>query len=85
MNDVQKCYAAQRAHAKLLICRGANRKQRYLILLGVAYRGLFIIDPNQVVRQITINDLPVGRNVDEIVRLVEAFQFTDEVWLKFFV
>ncbi|KAG9320186.1 hypothetical protein KVV02_002220 [Mortierella alpina] len=45
---------------------------------GVAYRGLFIIDPNQVVRQITINDLPVGRNVDEIVRLVEAFQFTDE-------
>ncbi|KAF8937807.1 thioredoxin-like protein [Dissophora ornata] len=45
---------------------------------GVAYRGLFIIDPKQVVRQITINDLPVGRNVDEIVRLVEAFQFTDE-------
>ncbi|KAF9098114.1 Peroxiredoxin-1 [Mortierella sp. GBA35] len=45
---------------------------------GVAYRGLFIIDPNQIVRQITINDLPVGRNVDEVVRLVEAFQFTDE-------
>ncbi|KAG0210156.1 Peroxiredoxin-2 [Mortierella sp. GBA30] len=44
---------------------------------GVAYRGLFIIDPNQVIRQITINDLPVGRNVDETVRLVEAFQFTD--------
>jgi len=48
---------------------------------GVAYRGLFIIDPKQVVRQITINDLPVGRNVDEVVRLVEAFQFTDEVLL----
>ncbi|KAF9159147.1 Peroxiredoxin-2 [Actinomortierella ambigua] len=45
---------------------------------GVAYRGLFIIDPKQVVRQITINDLPVGRNVDETIRLVEAFQFTDE-------
>ncbi|KAF9357422.1 Peroxiredoxin-2 [Mortierella sp. AD094] len=45
---------------------------------GVAYRGLFIIDPKQVIRQITINDLPVGRNVDETVRLVEAFQFTDE-------
>ncbi|KAG0297386.1 Peroxiredoxin-2 [Dissophora globulifera] len=45
---------------------------------GVAYRGLFIIDPKQVVRQITINDLPVGRNVDEVIRLVEAFQFTDE-------
>ncbi|KAF9437963.1 Peroxiredoxin-2 [Entomortierella beljakovae] len=45
---------------------------------GVAYRGLFIIDPKQVIRQITINDLPVGRNVDETIRLVEAFQFTDE-------
>lgn len=54
---------------------------------GVAYRGLFIIDPKQVVRQITINDLPVGRNVDEVVRLVEAFQFTDEVCIRglFFV
>lgn len=48
-------------------------------MIGVAYRGLFIIDPQQTIRQITINDLPVGRNVDEIVRLVEAFQFTDEV------
>ncbi|KAG0225530.1 Peroxiredoxin-2 [Actinomortierella wolfii] len=45
---------------------------------GVAYRGLFIIDPKQTIRQITINDLPVGRNVDETLRLVEAFQFTDE-------
>lgn len=51
---------------------------------GVAYRGLFIIDPKQVVRQITINDLPVGRNVDEVVRLVEAFQFTDEVCIEDF-
>lgn len=45
---------------------------------GIPYRGLFIIDRNQVVRQMTINDLPVGRNVDEILRLVQAFQFTDE-------
>ncbi|CAO3574508.1 unnamed protein product [Mortierella alpina] len=45
---------------------------------GVAYRGLFIIDPNQVIRQITVNDIPVGRSVDETIRLVEAFQFTDE-------
>ncbi|KAI8138127.1 thioredoxin-like protein [Fennellomyces sp. T-0311] len=45
---------------------------------GVALRGLFIIDPNGIVRQITINDLPVGRNVDEALRLVEAFKFTDE-------
>jgi alkyl hydroperoxide reductase subunit AhpC len=45
---------------------------------GVALRGLFIIDPKGIVRQITINDLPVGRSVDEVLRLVEAFKFTDE-------
>ncbi|KAI8640419.1 thioredoxin-like protein [Parasitella parasitica] len=45
---------------------------------GIALRGLFIIDPKGTVRQITINDLPVGRSVDEVLRLVEAFKFTDE-------
>jgi len=45
---------------------------------GISFRGLFIIDGNQVLRQITINDLPVGRDVDETLRLVQAFQFTDE-------
>lgn len=45
---------------------------------GIALRGLFIIDPKGTLRQITVNDLPVGRNVDETLRLVEAFQFTDE-------
>lgn len=41
-------------------------------------RGLFIIDKKGNLRQITINDLPVGRSVDETLRLVQAFQFTDE-------
>jgi len=45
---------------------------------GIALRGLFIIDPKGVVRQITINDLPVGRSVDETIRLVDAFQFTEK-------
>ncbi|XP_076461868.1 peroxiredoxin-like [Babylonia areolata] len=45
---------------------------------GLALRGLFIIDPKGVVRQVTINDLPVGRSVDETLRLVKAFQFTDQ-------
>jgi len=45
---------------------------------GITYRGLFIIDPNQNVRQITINDLPVGRSVDEVLRLVKAFQFVEK-------
>ena len=42
------------------------------------FRGLFIIDAKGIVRQITMNDLPVGRSVDETLRLVQAFQYTDE-------
>ncbi|KAF2452572.1 thioredoxin-like protein [Lineolata rhizophorae] len=45
---------------------------------GIALRGLFIIDPRGIVRQITINDLPVGRSVDECLRLLDAFQFTEK-------
>lgn len=45
---------------------------------GVALRGIFLIDPAQNLRQITINDLPVGRNVEESLRLVEAFQFVEK-------
>ncbi|ODV62326.1 peroxiredoxin [Ascoidea rubescens DSM 1968] len=45
---------------------------------GVALRGIFLIDPRGILRQITINDLPVGRNVDESLRLLEAFQFTEK-------
>ena len=45
---------------------------------GVALRGLFIIDGKGTLRQITVNDLPVGRDVDETLRLVKAFQFTDQ-------
>ncbi|ANB13721.1 thioredoxin peroxidase TSA1 [Sugiyamaella lignohabitans] len=45
---------------------------------GIALRGIFLIDPNQVVRQITINDTPVGRSVPETLRLLDAFQFTEK-------
>lgn len=44
---------------------------------GVALRGLFIINPEGVLRQITVNDLPVGRSIDETLRLLKAFKFTD--------
>uniref|UniRef100_A0A3B5KYD0 thioredoxin-dependent peroxiredoxin n=1 Tax=Xiphophorus couchianus TaxID=32473 RepID=A0A3B5KYD0_9TELE len=46
--------------------------------LAKAVMGLFIIDDKGVLRQITINDLPVGRSVEETLRLVQAFQFTDK-------
>ena len=45
---------------------------------GVALRGTFIIDDKGILRHMSVNDLPVGRNVDEVLRLVEAFQFTDK-------
>jgi len=45
---------------------------------GISFRGLFLIDGHGKLRQITVNDLPVGRSVDETLRLIQAFKFTDE-------
>ena len=43
-----------------------------------AYRGLFLIDKAGVVRHQLVNDLPLGRNVEEVLRLIDALQFTEE-------
>ena len=45
---------------------------------GVAFRGSFLIDRNGVVRHQVVNDLPLGRNIDEMLRMVDALQFTEE-------
>jgi len=45
---------------------------------GVALRGAFLIDKKGIVRHQTVNDLGLGRNVDEFLRLTEALQFTEE-------
>ena len=42
---------------------------------GVAFRGAFVVDKSGVVRSQIVNDLPLGRNVDELIRLVDALQF----------
>ncbi|MEC8441814.1 MAG: peroxiredoxin [Cyanobacteriota bacterium] len=42
---------------------------------GKALRGLYLIDPDGVIVHATINNLPVGRNVDETLRLLQAFQY----------
>lgn len=42
---------------------------------GVAFRGAFIMDKNGVVRAQLVNDLPIGRNIDEILRLIDAIMF----------
>ena len=44
---------------------------------GVAFRGSFLIDQKGIVRHQVINDLPLGRNVDEMLRMVDALQFTE--------
>lgn len=44
----------------------------------IAYRGLFLIDRKGVVRHALVNDLPLGRNVDEVLRMVDALQFFEE-------
>ncbi|PWJ40089.1 peroxiredoxin [Sediminitomix flava] len=44
----------------------------------IAYRGTFLIDKKGMVRHFVINDLPLGRNIDEALRMVEALQFVEE-------
>jgi peroxiredoxin (alkyl hydroperoxide reductase subunit C) len=44
----------------------------------VAYRGLFLIDKNGIVRHQLVNDLPLGRSVDEALRIIDALQFLEE-------
>lgn len=45
---------------------------------GISFRATYIIDKHGIVRHESVNDLPVGRNPDEFLRLVKAFQFSDE-------
>lgn len=45
---------------------------------AVAYRGTFLIDKAGVVRHQVVNDLPLGRNMDELIRMVDALQFHEE-------
>ena len=45
---------------------------------GVAFRGSFLIDKNGMVRHQVVNDLPLGRNIDEMLRMIDALQFTEE-------
>ncbi|HHH21048.1 MAG TPA: peroxiredoxin, partial [Nitratifractor sp.] len=52
----------------------------YDVLLdgGVALRGSFLLDKDGTVRHAVINDLPLGRNIDEMIRMVDAMIFTNE-------
>jgi peroxiredoxin (alkyl hydroperoxide reductase subunit C) len=64
--------------------RTISRAYRVLVedeedeLNGAALRGLYIIDGQGKIRSVQVNDAPVGRSVDETLRLIKAFKYTDE-------
>ena len=78
----------------LVVDQSLNISKEYDVLIGAdeydeegnvvlvgepkAYRGLFLIDKQGIVRHQLVNDLPLGRNVDEVLRLIDALQFTEE-------
>jgi len=57
-----------------------NISKQYGVLLGeeVALRGLFLIDKEGIIRHALVNDLPLGRNVDEALRVLDALRFTEQ-------
>jgi len=63
------------ADVKHEICQGYDVEFEQA---GVAFRGSFLIDKEGKVRHQVVNDLPLGRNVDEMLRMVDALQFTEK-------
>ena len=57
-----------------------NISRQYGVLLdaGIALRGTFLIDRDGVIRHAVVNDLPLGRNIDEALRMVDALQFFEK-------
>jgi peroxiredoxin 2/4 len=90
----QKQGGIQGVNYPLVVDQSLNISKAYNVLIGAdeydeegnvvlvgepkAYRGLFLIDKEGVVRHQLVNDLPLGRNVDEVIRMIDALQFTEE-------
>lgn len=57
-----------------------NISRQYGVLLdaGIALRGTFLIDRDGIIRHAVVNDLPLGRNIDEALRMVDALQFFEK-------
>jgi peroxiredoxin 2/4 len=56
------------------ITQRISRDYGVLAPQGISYRGVFLIDPDGVLRSYMVNDLSVGRNVEEVIRTLQAFQ-----------
>lgn len=72
IGPVKYTMAADMTHA---ICQSYGIEHP---VAGVAFRAAFVIDKNGVVRSQMVNDLPIGRNVDELLRIIDAVQFFEE-------
>ncbi len=60
------------------ITKNISRDYDVLVDDSVALRGSFLIDKEGVVRHQVVNDLPLGRNIDEMLRMIDALQFTEQ-------
>ena len=60
------------------ITKEISRSYGVLLNDSVALRGLFLIDKEGIVRHALVNDLPLGRSVDEALRVLDALQFTEK-------
>jgi peroxiredoxin (alkyl hydroperoxide reductase subunit C) len=60
------------------LSKGISRDYGVLINDTVALRGLFLIDKEGIIRHAVVNDLSLGRSVDEAVRMLDALQFTEK-------
>ncbi len=58
--------------------KSISKNYGVLLDMGIALRGLYLIDKEGVIRHQVVNDLPLGRNVDEALRMLDALQFTEE-------
>lgn len=72
IGSVQYTMAADITHS---ICQSYGVEHP---VAGVAFRGAFVIDKKGMVRSQIVNDLPIGRNVDELLRIIDAVQFFEE-------
>ncbi len=60
------------------LSKSISRDYGVLLDAGIALRGLFLIDREGVIRHQVVNDLPLGRNVNEALRILHALQFTEK-------
>jgi peroxiredoxin (alkyl hydroperoxide reductase subunit C) len=60
------------------LSKSISRDYGVLVEDSVSLRGTFVIDKNFIIRYAGVNDLPIGRNIDEILRIIDAAQHNDE-------